>query len=342
MLQTTFSSAGLPPGDRFAAAEELFAGSPLPMRVVAGDGAGFDATLRQLDLAAMKVMELAASPSAFLRTPRLIGRSDPETLSVLVAREGTAVLSQAGRDSVLAPHQVGLYDSSRPFRIQMTGRAGGSGLATAMSAHVPRALVGMPLGRLEGLLARPLAAGAGSGFGGMLAQLLTEVATGSGGYREADLGRVGTLAHDLLTALVAHHLDAGTLVPDDSYHRTLLLRIETFVQRHLTDPDLTPRTVAAAHGISVGSLHRLFTARETTVAAWIRGQRLERARRDLADPALRHLPVHRIAARWGFKDHATFTRAFRSAYAMTPSDHRGAAAAAPRAVRDGARHSPER
>ncbi|MEE4545137.1 helix-turn-helix domain-containing protein [Streptomyces sp. V4-01] len=342
MLETTFSSAGLPPRERLAATEALFAASPLPMRVVAESAAGFDATLRQLDIAATKLMELAASPSAFLRTPRLIGRSDPEMLSVLLVLDGTALLSQAGRDTVFAPHQVGLYDSSRPFRIQLGAGRAGEGLGTAMAVHVPRALVGLPLRRLDVLLARPLGAATGSGFGGMLAQLLTAVATGSGGYRQADAGRVGILTHDLLTALIAHHLDAETAVPDDSYHRTLLLRIEAFAQRHLADPDLTPRTIAAAHGISVGSLHRLFTARETTVAAWVRGQRLERARQDLADPALRRLPVHRIAARWGFRDHATFTRAFRSAYAMTPKDHRAAAAAEPHAEPEGPRRSPER
>ncbi|WP_308429099.1 helix-turn-helix transcriptional regulator [Streptomyces brasiliensis] len=80
--------------------------------------------------------------------------------------------------------------------------------------------------------------------------------------------------------------------------------------------------MAAAHHISVSYLHRLFQDHETTVSAWIRSQRLERARRDLAEPALRAVPVHRIAARWGFSDHATFTRSFRSAYDIPPKEYR--------------------
>jgi AraC-like DNA-binding protein len=85
-----------------------------------------------------------------------------------------------------------------------------------------------------------------------------------------------------------------------------------------------PATIAAAHHIWVSHLHRLFGPRGTTVAAWIRRQRLERARRDLADPALRNVPVHRIAARWGFKGHSSFTRAFRAAYDTAPQDYRRA------------------
>ncbi|GAA2476954.1 hypothetical protein GCM10010276_11120 [Streptomyces longisporus] len=44
--------------------------------------------------------------------------------------------------------------------------------------------------------------------------------------------------------------------------------------------------------------------------------------RDLADPALRTLPIHAIAARWGFPRAAEFTRAFRSAHGVPPSEFR--------------------
>ncbi len=70
------------------------------------------------------------------------------------------------------------------------------------------------------------------------------------------------------------------------------------------------------------TLNALFQRNDTTVSAWIRRQRLEHARRDLGDPAQRTLPVHRIATRWGFNDHSTFTRAFRTAYGVPPNDHR--------------------
>ena len=69
-------------------------------------------------------------------------------------------------------------------------------------------------------------------------------------------------------------------------------------------------------------LHRLFQHDGITVAAWIREQRLERARRDLADPALRAVPVHQIAARWGFSHAAVFSRAFRAGYGVAPNDYR--------------------
>nr|WP_324607676.1 hypothetical protein [Streptomyces sp. NRRL S-646] len=46
----------------------------------------------------------------------------------------------------------------------------------------------------------------------------------------------------------------------------------------------------------------MFEHHEETVAVWIRRQRLERACRDLVDPALCDIPIHVIAARWGVGD----------------------------------------
>jgi AraC-like DNA-binding protein len=70
-------------------------------------------------------------------------------------------------------------------------------------------------------------------------------------------------------------------------------------------------------------LHRLFEAQDTTVAAWIRRRRLERCRRDLADPAFRGVPVSAVAARWGLPDPAHFSRLFRRTYGLPPAEYRG-------------------
>ncbi|MEV6993119.1 helix-turn-helix domain-containing protein [Streptomyces sp. NPDC093228] len=78
---------------------------------------------------------------------------------------------------------------------------------------------------------------------------------------------------------------------------------------------MSPGAIAAAHNISLRSLHRLFQEQNLTVAGWIRARRLERCRRD-------DRPARAIAARWGFADPAHFNRAFRAAYGMPPGDYR--------------------
>ncbi|CAM5589813.1 Helix-turn-helix domain-containing protein OS=Streptomyces alboniger OX=132473 GN=CP975_02665 PE=4 SV=1 [Streptomyces alboniger] len=82
--------------------------------------------------------------------------------------------------------------------------------------------------------------------------------------------------------------------------------------------------IAAAHHISLSYLHQIFKEDTPgqTVAAWIRDQRLEGARRDLADPNLGSTPVHTIATRWGMVRASDFGRAFRSAYGVSPMEYR--------------------
>jgi transcriptional regulator GlxA family with amidase domain len=74
--------------------------------------------------------------------------------------------------------------------------------------------------------------------------------------------------------------------------------------------------------VSVRQLHRLFAREGLTFAGWVREQRLRRCRDDLADPRLSHLTVAEIAARWGFRSAAHFSRAFEARYAITPSRSR--------------------
>ncbi|MCZ0980719.1 helix-turn-helix transcriptional regulator [Streptomyces diastatochromogenes] len=66
----------------------------------------------------------------------------------------------------------------------------------------------------------------------------------------------------------------------------------------------------------------LFREEPETIGATIRRLRLERSRADLADPRLGHRAIGEIASRWGFRHQADFSRAFRRAYGMAPSDFR--------------------
>ncbi|MFD9904331.1 helix-turn-helix domain-containing protein [Streptomyces sp. NPDC059063] len=105
----------------------------------------------------------------------------------------------------------------------------------------------------------------------------------------------------------------------------LLTRVRAFIEQNLGNPDLRPATIAAHHHMSVRALHLLFRTQPETVAALIRRRRLERCRADLGDPRLRHRTIGEISARWGFRALADFSRAFRAAYGVPPSELRRAA-----------------
>lgn len=91
---------------------------------------------------------------------------------------------------------------------------------------------------------------------------------------------------------------------------------------HVADPRLSATSIAAAHFISTRHLHRLFAHRGGTVGRQIQRLRLERCRGELLDPDAGARSTASISRRWGFPDGATFSRAFRSVYGMSPSQCR--------------------
>jgi AraC-like DNA-binding protein len=95
-----------------------------------------------------------------------------------------------------------------------------------------------------------------------------------------------------------------------------------YVKMHLTDPDLSIAMVAHEHGISERYAYLILSRSGITLADWVRTQRLAGAARELTRVADHDETVADVAYRWGFNDHATFTRAFRKAYGLSPRDYR--------------------
>lgn len=97
----------------------------------------------------------------------------------------------------------------------------------------------------------------------------------------------------------------------------LLAEIKQYILDRLHDSRMSVSSIADAHWISVRSLHLAFSESGTSVARWIREQRLERCRRDLVN-ASGSTTVTEVAFRWGFTDTSHFSRAFKREFGVPP------------------------
>jgi AraC-like DNA-binding protein len=287
---------------------ELMSLRPAPV-----GAAGHQGDKRELHLDGTRVWAMEFGPLVFSRTENLIRTADPETYNVFVLTRGGVDRRWGAREASYRPYDLHVMDSSRPVELRAHST---QGLISCVGIEIPRSL--LPGRRIDRLLGPPISGR--RGIGALLAGFLNQLTADPATYRPADGARLGLVATDLVSALFAHVLEEE--VRPEAHRLTLLLRVKAFIRRHLHHPDLSPGVIAAAHHISVSYLHRLFQEGGIQVAAWIREQRLEHARRDLADPVLRAVPVHEIAARWGFTHHTAFTRAFRTAYGVPPRDYR--------------------
>ncbi|MCK7627805.1 helix-turn-helix domain-containing protein [Streptomyces sp. RS10V-4] len=327
MLTTVLDTAHLPPADRLAAWVES-TGQALVRTQVRFREPGGTASIQTMALGPAELSVLSYTPLASRRTPRLIRQSDPELYQLALITQGRQSIEQAGRHAPLSTGDLVIYDSSRPFSAAVEPGTGG---ARAVLLQFPRRLLPLPETAVAPLCGMRLSGR--TGLGKLLGQLLTGLVETHEDATPADGVRLGNTALDLVAALLAHHADRQTLLPAGSRQRVLFERINAYITVHLHDPDLTPGAIAAAHFISPRHLHRVFQEHGTTVGDVIRQQRLALCRRDLADPAQRAVPIAAIALRRGYARASDFTRAFRAATGMTPSDYRTASQRTDRAPR---------
>ncbi|GAA4586226.1 helix-turn-helix domain-containing protein [Planotetraspora phitsanulokensis] len=106
---------------------------------------------------------------------------------------------------------------------------------------------------------------------------------------------------------------------EQSAGEVLLGLMRSHVRDHLADPRLTVAELARRHHVSVRHAHALFGRIGVTPGAYIREQRLLRARTMLSDPKHDLRPVSDIGAAVGLGELRTFERAFQRQFGMTPA-----------------------
>jgi AraC-like DNA-binding protein len=131
-----------------------------------------------------------------------------------------------------------------------------------------------------------------------------------------------------LARLVAVICGASKGEHREAVQAALVERAKAHISRRLADPDLGPATAAAALGVSERTLHLAFQPSGVTFADQVMRQRLAELRAALVSPLAAGRSVSDIAYGWGFRSLATFYRAFRREFGMTPSEMREGHAAA--------------
>jgi AraC-like DNA-binding protein len=317
MLVTEFSTKVVAAPERFELFTETTGRSHMRNHLRSNDQADFRAKMRVLDLGELQVSTLSFPHLEIARTARLIRQSDPETYMMNYWLGDEGVYSQAGRDTTLGVGDLVMLDSSRPFRGEVHAVPGSWSHVTV---QFPRGLMPLPDKTVQALIGAPI--DGHHGMGAILARWLADLNARAGEFTPADIPTLASVTLDLLASVIARCAEAEDALSPEARRSALRAQINAFVEQHLADPAMTPRTIADAHHISLRHLQQLLAEDDTSPAAWIRHRRLERCRLDLANPRLNVRPVQAVAARWGFTDPAHFSRLFRVVYGVPPRDYR--------------------
>ena len=263
-----------------------------------------------------QLTRVSAAPHRVARTRRMIALNDPGLMKVCIQVRGSGRINQDGREAEILPGDITMYDTSRPYVLSFDHNPDRFETLVFM---FPQAMIGLPIDALLRLTATRVSGTEGTGS--LVSPFFRGIAEGIAQDRLTFNGRLALNAVSLLETVYRERLDQRSGDPERT-GATRLVMIQTWLDRRLADPSLSPELIAKAHHISVRYLHRLFAADGTSVSRWVKERRLAGCRRELADPALVRLSVGAIAARWGIHDAAAFSRSFRAAYGVSPREYR--------------------
>lgn len=285
----------------------------VPLSVTGHGDTPFWASVESAVAGPAVIARIRGAAHSVVRRAGSIGSSDPELMKIVLFGRGTAVAAQDERDHALAPGELAVLDTTRPYALTVAEEC------AVLAVGLPRALLGGHADAVARCTARPLPSSRG------VRGVMRALVEGVGEHIDEDLPATsGAHLADALTALLIA-VYADTTAERATVTCGMTERILGFARANLDDPGLTVASVARAHGISPRHLHQLFQrAGGSSFAAWVRRERLHRVRRDLTDPGLRHLTTAVIAARWGLHDPAHLSRSMKAEFGWTPSEIRRA------------------
>lgn len=248
--------------------------------------------------------------------------NDRNHLYLGVHVRGPVTVVHAGARTLLEPNDLVFCDPARRHLLRFGEDC------QMIFFRVPRCYVGVTESELNQVLGVPVRGG--EGIGALASDFLTALAA-EAELRRSTIGdrRARTAVH-LLSVLVMELLEADTTdTADDApgAANETLTRIHAYIEEHLRDPDLSPESIARAHHISVRYLQKLFQNDGSTVSQWVRQRRLESCRYELGR-STRRITMAAVAHRWGFRSPSHFSRTFRGAYGMSPSEWQALATSA--------------
>lgn len=285
-------------------------------RVVLEDEASVDARLDLWTFGAAAIFRTESNGITMTRTAKAASDATASHIAIGLHESGTAHHRIGSSTRVVRAGEALVVDVTRPFDYAWRGRG------AAQSLNVPAEYLALP----ADVVRRASTRLPSSPLYRLVCRHIADLT------RHADELSSGPMAHSLGTASIelARAL-VGTAADDTSTARevveqTLVTQVRAYVRQHLRDPGLTPESVAAALAVSPRQLYRACANAGLRLEQWIIAERLAHARSELTRPGVRHRSIAMVASMWGFKDPTHFTRRFRAAYGLLPSEWRREAA----------------
>lgn len=284
--------------------------------------APFFGRARFQDAGHVKICELASSPVCVVRDKGSATNEDREFIKIALQLSGRSRFTQADREVLLDGAGWTFYDTGQPYQVINLTQV------HQLVLLVPKAQLHFSAHQLKqySICKFGVSPGVSGIFHNYIKTILTDGALATADERAA----LGDVAANLLNLSIAHEARGTAIV---SANETLQFQIKHYINKNLTDPDLSAQKIAVHFGYSKRHIHRVFAGNDLSLADYILRARLQKCAQALRSSASRPRTVGDIAFYWGFNNLSHFSRSFRHYFGCTPSTYR-------QNERNGSLHSP--
>jgi AraC-like DNA-binding protein len=268
-------------------------------------------TATNIDL--LRMAMIRSSPAVVRHAREHVARTREALFFLKIQLQGCSRYMQDGRVAELQAGDFTLMDSTRPY--QLTFWEANKVLVFGIAQPVLRRHIASP----ESFIAVRMSGERG------LNKMLMDFAVGLWGL--CNDSSIDSAASNLVNALlsltaVTYAGVAGAEPLGSAHLDALRLRIIHYIEKHLDDSDLSPRSIAAMLAKSPRYIHAVFTRGDETVSRYIQRRRLEECARMLASASQRSRSISAIAFDYGFSSCTNLGKVFRERYGMTPTEYR--------------------
>ncbi len=307
------STRGQPPDGKLDYWREVFFSIWGEIELLPTQGQRFDAEIDSTALGDLRFNRVSYRGHAIRRTRRQIARLPYDFFVLACPTWGPWGMRLASHEFELQPGRMYLLSNGIPY--ESCDRVG----YDTLNVMVPTRLLQTRIPQLRSVQELPL--GEGPQRVGLLYSFLRSLFDSLPLREAGDQDFIERQFLDLLAFVV---LDGGrALSAEESSvllaHRARVLR---YLDRNLADETLEVADIAAACGLSVSYLYKVFAGHDRSVREELRERRLVQAHAMVLSDAFRSLTLSEIAYRCGFRSLSDFSRAFRRRYGAAPSDLR--------------------
>jgi AraC family transcriptional regulator, positive regulator of tynA and feaB len=282
-----------------------------------GDETTFAGDIRCSSLGFLTLAQIRATHELGERSRAQVAKAQNKHFVVVLLRSGRLKITQAGRECVLRPNMFTLFDCNGPYTFHHVEPT------EVLDVIVPAGAMRARLKEPEAYVAQPRSAG--SGLGRVMADMFQSLAREAPLIPEEAADDCARRVADVMGVVFDSAGDGGLPIGESAVRSAIYRRCAAFIENNLDDPGLDPAMIAAAAGISVRYLHKIFHGSGESVGDHVRRLRLARSYHDLIDLRKRHVKIKEIAFRCGFKNPTHFSDAFKDFHGISPSAVRRAA-----------------